>query len=369
VSQADRPAQVALAGVTKRFGAAVAVDNLTLDVADGELLVLVGPSGCGKSTVLRLVAGLADADEGEVWIAGERVDDVDARERDVAMVFQSYALYPHLSVRRNIEFPLRARHVPAADRDRAVAEVAKSLQLEALLDRRPGQLSGGQRQRVALARAMVRHPRVFLMDEPLSNLDAQLRTEMRGELVELRERLAATFVSVTHDQVEAMTMGDRIAVLRAGSLQQVGPPQEVHDRPANVFVAGFIGSPPMNLWQAELATGGASGQLVANTAGGAVPAPALPAGGAGADGHRQVTVGVRPEALRIDPAGTVAATVRVVESLGHEHNVSCRLPSGEHAFVRVAADGAVPRPHEEVRLAVVGTVHLFDATSGERLGG
>jgi multiple sugar transport system ATP-binding protein len=357
---------VALAGVTKRFGSAVAVDNLTIEVADGELLVLVGPSGCGKSTVLRLVAGLADPDEGEVRIAGTVVNDVDARERDVAMVFQSYALYPHLSVRRNIEFPLRARRVPPAERERAVAEVAKSLQLEALLERRPAELSGGQRQRVALARAMVRNPRVFLMDEPLSNLDAQLRTEMRGELVELRERLGATFIYVTHDQVEAMTMGDRIAVLRGGILQQLGPPQEVHDRPANVFVAGFIGSPPMNLWQATLSS--TNGGAVATTAGGPV---ALPAGGELPEGasSRPVVLGARPEDLRIDEAGGLSATVRVVESLGHEHNVVCHLPGGERAVVRIPSHVAVPRPHQEVRLAIAGQVHLFDQASGERLGG
>ena len=361
-----RQVQVALAGVTKRFGSAVAVDNLTIEVADGELLVLVGPSGCGKSTVLRLVAGLADPDEGEVRIAGTVVNDVDARERDVAMVFQSYALYPHLSVRRNIEFPLRARKVASADRDRAVTDVAKSLQLEPLLDRRPAELSGGQRQRVALARAMVRKPRVFLMDEPLSNLDAQLRTEMRGELVELRERLGATFIYVTHDQVEAMTMGDRIAVLRAGALQQLGPPQDVHDRPANIFVAGFIGSPPMNLWKATLANDGAGS--TATTAGGmvALPPDATPAD---AVAGREVVLGVRPEDLRIDTAGSVAATVRVVESLGHEYNVSCRLPGGEHAVVRVPSHGIVPRAHAEVRVAVAGRVHLFDTSSGERLGG
>jgi multiple sugar transport system ATP-binding protein len=362
----DRQVQVALVGVTKRFGSAVAVDNLTLDVLDGELLVLVGPSGCGKSTVLRLVAGLVSPDEGEVRIAGAVVNDVDPRDRDVAMVFQSYALYPHLDVRRNIEFPLRARKVPPAGRDGAVADVARSLQLEALLDRRPAQLSGGQRQRVALARAMVRHPRVFLMDEPLSNLDAQLRTEMRGELVELRERLGATFIYVTHDQVEAMTMGHRIAVLRGGALQQLGPPQEVHDRPANVFVAGFIGSPPMNLWTATLGSEG--GCRLALTEGGPVALPDGSPDAAAAPAGREVVLGVRPEDLRIDPAGKLSATVRVVESLGHEHLVACRLPGGEHAVVRVPPQAGPPRAHEEVRLAVTGRAHLFDPSTGERLG-
>jgi multiple sugar transport system ATP-binding protein len=362
---AERTAQVELESVTKRFSGTVAVDALDLSVAEGELLVLVGPSGCGKSTVLRLVAGLAMPDSGSIRIAGKPVDDVDARDRDVAMVFQSYALYPHLSVRRNIEFPLRARRVPPAERASAVAEVARSLQLEALLDRRPGQLSGGQRQRVALARAMVRSPRVFLMDEPLSNLDAQLRTEMRAELVELRERLDGTFVYVTHDQVEAMTMGDRIAVLRAGVLQQCGPPQEVHDRPANVFVAGFIGSPPMNLWEAELAR--RDGDLLATTAAGSVLLPAGFAPAAGA--NRKVVLGVRPEDCAIDPAGPLRATARVVESLGHEHHVSCRLEGGETASVRLPAGAPLPRLHEEIHLSITGAPHLFDAAGGERIGG
>ena len=360
----DATAQVELVGVTKRFGDVLAVDRLDLQIAPGELLVLVGPSGCGKSTVLRLVAGLATPDEGSVRIAGRPVDDVDPRDRDVAMVFQSYALYPHLSVRRNIEFPLRARRVATGERAHAVAEVSRSLQLETLLDRRPGQLSGGQRQRVALARAMVRSPSVFLMDEPLSNLDAQLRTEMRAELVELHERLAATFVYVTHDQVEAMTMGDRIAVLRAGVLQQVGPPQEVHDEPANVFVAGFIGSPPMNLWTATLAADGDG--LAATTPAGVVTR--WEAGGPAPAG-RQVVVGVRPEDLRVDPDGPLRATGRVVESLGHEHHLSARLEGGEPVAVRLPAGAALPRPHEEIRLAVGGRVHVFDADGGERLRG
>jgi multiple sugar transport system ATP-binding protein len=360
--------QVELAGVTKRFGNAVAVDDLDLAVADGELLVLVGPSGCGKSTVLRLVAGLAKPDEGSVRIAGETVDDVDPRDRDVAMVFQSYALYPHLSVRRNIEFPLRARKIAAPERERLVADVARSLQLEPLLERRPGQLSGGQRQRVALARAMVRSPKVFLLDEPLSNLDAQLRTETRAELVELRERLGATFVYVTHDQVEAMTMGHRIAVLRAGVLQQCGPPQRVHDEPANVFVASFIGSPPMNLWKAQLATDGDGDGLVANTAAGPVALDGALASLPLAAG-RDVTVGVRPEDLRLDPQGSIRAKARVVESLGHEHHLSCRLEGGEIASVRLPAGAALPAPHEDLHLAVVGRVHLFDGASGERIGG
>jgi multiple sugar transport system ATP-binding protein len=248
-----------------------------------------------------------------------------------------------------------------------VGEVARSLQLEAMLDRRPGQLSGGQRQRVALARAMVRSPHVFLMDEPLSNLDAQLRTETRAELVELHARLAATFVYVTHDQVEAMTMGDRIAVLRGGVLQQCGPPQQVHDEPANVFVAGFIGSPPMNLWPASLQRDPEGDGVVAATPAGTV--------GHWHDGQlattpsAEVVVGVRPEDLRLDPAGGLQATVRVVESLGHEHHLAARLTGGEAAAVRLPAGAALPRPHEEIRLSVSGRVHVFEAAGGRRVDG
>ena len=238
--------RVALDQVSKRFDDVAAVDDLTLDVADEEFLVLLGPSGCGKSTALRMIAGLEDPTSGTITIGDRVVNDVEAKDRDIAMVFQSYALYPHMTVRRNIEFPLRSRKVPAAERDQLVQDAAESLDLGELLDRKPAQLSGGQRQRVALARAIVRRPQAFLMDEPLSNLDAKLRVQTRAELVELQRRLAATIVYVTHDQVEAMTMGHRIAVLDHGVLQQVGAPQDVYARPANLFVARFIGSPPMN---------------------------------------------------------------------------------------------------------------------------
>ena len=233
--------------VTKRYGDTVAVDGLTLSVADGELLVLLGPSGCGKTTALRMVAGLEDVDDGTVSIGGTVANDVEPKDRDVAMVFQSYALYPHLSVAKNIEFPLRQRGFDRAERERRVHEAATTLGLDPYLDRKPRQLSGGQRQRVALARAIVREPEAFLMDEPLSNLDAALRVQTRADIVALQERLGTTTLYVTHDQVEAMTMGHRIAVLSGGVLQQVAPPQELYDRPGNVFVAGFLGSPGMNL--------------------------------------------------------------------------------------------------------------------------
>src|SRR5215203_1872642 len=216
--------------VTKRFGDVVAVDDLDLQVEDREFLVLLGPSGCGKSTALRMIAGLEEPTEGTILIGDRRVDGVDPKDRDLSMVFQSYALYPHKSVRQNIEFPLRSRKVPAAERDQLVADVASQLGLTGLLNRKPRQLSGGQRQRVALARAIVRRPAVFLMDEPLSNLDAKMRTQTRADLVELQHRLGTTFVYVTHDQVEAMTMATRVAVLNEGALQQLGPPQDVYDR-------------------------------------------------------------------------------------------------------------------------------------------
>jgi ABC-type sugar transport system ATPase subunit len=264
------------------------------------------------------------------------------------MVFQSYALYPHMTVRRNIEFPLRSRKMPADERRRLVDDAAESLGLTELLDRKPGQLSGGQRQRVALARAIVRRPQAFLMDEPLSNLDAKLRVQTRAELVELQRRLAATVVYVTHDQVEAMTMGHRIAILDRGVLQQVGAPQDVYARPANLFVARFIGSPPMNTM-----TGSVAAALVPN----------------GRDG-REVVVGVRPEELRFAPPGGetpgVDATVSVIESLGHERHVICRLEDGQLAIVRQTAHEAAPREGEAVRL-VADAVHRFDPQTGERV--
>jgi multiple sugar transport system ATP-binding protein len=238
--------------VTKRFGDVVAVDDLTLEIADREFLVLLGPSGCGKSTALRMIAGLEDATSGTIRIGDTVVNDIEPRDRDIAMVFQSYALYPHMTVARNIEFPLKSRHVEKSERDSLVKDAAESLGLSALLDRKPAELSGGQRQRVALARAIVRRPAAFLMDEPLSNLDAKLRVQTRAELVELQRELAATIVYVTHDQVEAMTMGHRIAILNDGRLQQVAPPQEVYLAPANLFVARFIGNPPMNTVEASV---------------------------------------------------------------------------------------------------------------------
>jgi ABC-type sugar transport system ATPase subunit len=351
--------------VSKRFGNVVAVDDLTLQVLDGELLVLLGPSGCGKSTVLRMVAGLDEPDEGLVMIGEDTVNDVEPRDRDVAMVFQSYALYPHLTVARNLEFPLRQRGVDRAEREKAVAEVAELLQLTPLLERKPAQLSGGQRQRVALGRAIVRRPAAFLMDEPLSNLDAALRAETRGEIVALQKRLGTTTMYVTHDQVEAMTMGDRIAVISAGVLQQVTTPKDLYALPANVFVAGFLGNPPMNLMPATVTTGTA-GSTVLRLAGGEVPLPPaynpsrLPT---------TVTAGVRPEALALDPQGSLSAAMTVAEVLGAEVHVIARLPDGTRLIVRQDAKHALPNRDESIRIALTepGSVLLFDADSGKRL--
>src|SRR5215207_6330316 len=292
--------RVAIRGVSKRFADVTAVDDFTLEVADEEFLVLLGPSGCGKSTALRMIAGLEEPTEGTIEIGEREVNDVEAKDRDVAMVFQSYALYPHMTVRKNIEFPLKTRRVPANERSRLVKEAAGILGLENLLDRKPAQLSGGQRQRVALARAIVRRPQAFLMDEPLSNLDAKLRVQTRAELVELQRRLAATVVYVTHDQVEAMTMGHRIAVLDHGVLQQVGAPQDVYAKPANLFVARFIGSPPMNTVSGRIDR--VDGALVAQLPGGGLPVPAELARAIEASGVDEVVIGMRPEALRFTDA-------------------------------------------------------------------
>jgi multiple sugar transport system ATP-binding protein len=359
---------VALDHVTKVFDDTVAVDDLTLDVADEEFLVLLGPSGCGKSTALRMVAGLEAPTAGTIRIADRPVTHVEAKDRDVAMVFQSYALYPHMTVRRNIEFPLRSRKVGAAERGGLVADAAESLGLADLLERKPAQLSGGQRQRVALARAIVRRPQVFLMDEPLSNLDAKLRVQTRAELVELQRRLAATIVYVTHDQVEAMTMGHRIAILEGGVLQQVGPPQAVYAQPANLFVARFIGSPPMNTVAGTVSSTAGDG-LAIELPGGRVPVPPSLAPAVRALRSADVVVGARPEDLRLAASGEgLQAAVAAVESLGHERHVACRLADGQLVIVRQAVQDAAPQPDDSVRIvASADAVHLFEP-SGPRIG-
>jgi multiple sugar transport system ATP-binding protein len=368
-------ANVTFDAVTKRYGDVTAVEDLHLQVADGEFMVLLGPSGCGKSTALRMIAGLEEISGGELSIGDRVVNQVVPSKRDVAMVFQSYALYPHMSVRKNIESPLvtkatrvddtgdtaEVRKLTGAERKARIDEAARMLDLERYLDRKPGALSGGQRQRVALARAVVSRPAVFLMDEPLSNLDAKLRTQTRAELVDLHERLGTTFVYVTHDQVEAMTMADRIAIMSEGRLQQVGTPREVYEEPANLFVAGFIGTPSMNTGLAVVDGG------TARIGDSAVPV-------ADAGGRTSAIVGVRPEDLRLDPAGTVVATVRHVEWLGHEALVRVELaggPSGPVTWIaRQGSETMPPTPGDQVRLAVAaGRTHLFDAELGTRLLG
>jgi multiple sugar transport system ATP-binding protein len=316
-------AEIVLEHLTKRYPNGVeAVKDLSLEIPDEKLLVLVGPSGCGKTTALRMIAGLEDISSGDLYIGGKRMNDVMERDRDIAMVFQNYALYPHMSVAQNIGFTLKLSRRPRQEIRQRVRETAELLGLEELLDRRPKQLSGGQRQRVAMGRAIIRQPQAFLMDEPLSNLDAQLRVQMRGEIEALQKRLGVTTVYVTHDQVEAMTMGDQIAVLRDGVLQQVGHPTDVYDKPANLFVAGFIGSPPMNLAQATIA--GRDGELVAQLGETAIPLPGEVVEEQGLEKWRDKTVilGVRPEDLHQSGDGEpgsnakLPATIDRIEALG-----------------------------------------------------
>jgi multiple sugar transport system ATP-binding protein len=326
-------ARVQLNGITKVFrGGTVAVDDLTLDVADGEFVVLVGPSGCGKSTVLRIVAGLEEATAGTVSIDGRVVDDLAPRDRDIAMVFQNYALYPHMTVEENLSFSLRIARVPKAEMRERVADAAHVLSLEQLVGRKPAALSGGQRQRVAMGRAIVRQPRVFLMDEPLSNLDAKLRVAMRGELTRLHRRYGVTTLYVTHDQIEAMTLGDRIAVLDHGRLQQVGTPQELYDSPRNVFVAGFIGSPAMNLAPGQLVDEPDGVVLAAGDERWPLPPEVLatrPDLRAYVGGP--VVFGLRPHTLgepQADDRPRLRVRAVAVESLGSERNVLFVPPFG-----------------------------------------
>jgi multiple sugar transport system ATP-binding protein len=362
-------AQVSFEGVTKRFGDSVAVDGLTLDIPDGELLVLLGSSGCGKTTALRLVAGLEEVSEGTISIGGRVVNEVDPKDRDVAMVFQSYALYPHLSVERNIDFPLRQRGMDKEERSAKVKEAAVTLGLDTLLDRKPSQLSGGQRQRVALARAIVRDPQVFLMDEPLSNLDAALRVQTRADIVALQARLSTTTLYVTHDQVEAMTMGDRIAVMSLGVLQQVAPPEELYALPANTFVAGFLGSPGMNLLPGKVVRG-PDDDVEVEVSGGSLPLPPLLR--AAGVGTGEVVLGLRPESLRLDPSGPLRADVTIVELLGAETHIICTTPDGSRLIVRQPPQAAKPAPGDQVRISAdpdPASLHLFDAISTKRLVG
>jgi ABC-type sugar transport system ATPase subunit len=352
-------AEIALQGVGKAYPgkqAQTILQGVDFTIGDGEFVVLVGPSGCGKSTLLRMIAGLEDISAGEIRIDGERVNETPPARRGLSMVFQSYALYAHMTVFENIAFGLRLARVPKAEIAAAVQSVAKMLQIEHLLQRRPPQLSGGQRQRVAIGRAIVRKPRAFLFDEPLSNLDAALRADMRVEIARLHQQLGATMVYVTHDQVEAMTLADRIVVLGPAGVQQIGAPMHLYDRPANVFVAGFIGSPRMNMLAGAL---DAAGQLVVGGLALAWRAPAgAPAG--------EVTVGVRPEHLAADTAGPIEGKVLLVERLGAESYVHLAV-AGLAQPLMVVVKGEPPHAGAAWRVSPVdGRLHVFDRT-GRRI--
>ena len=375
-------ASLTLRGVSKRFGSVTAVADLDLEIAHREFVVVVGPSGCGKSTLLRVIAGLEELTTGEIFVGGEPVHRTPPARRGIAMVFQSYALYPHKTVARNMGFALRMAKVPKPEIDRRVSEAARILRIEELLDRKPRQLSGGQRQRVAIGRAIVREPKVFLFDEPLSNLDAALRVDMRVELARLHGAIDATMVYVTHDQTEAMTMADRIVVLREGRIEQIGPPLTVYHRPANVFVARFIGSPRMNLLPGTVRAA-AGGAVEVEVAGGGfrltVPAP-----GGGVSTDDPVTLGVRPEDLSVGagpPGGaTIDLDVYVIEPLGGETILYGHLggPAGDARTLVVKTPGdARVRSRERVPVHVrPEACHLFDRNgvaigrpTGEDLGG
>ena len=340
---------------------APAVDGLDLHVGDGEFVVLVGPSGSGKTTALRMLAGLEEVAAGAVMIDGRDVTDDPPKERDVAMVFQNYALYPYLTVAANIGFPLKIARVKKAERDRRVNEAAEMLGLTEYLERKPGQLSGGQRQRVAMGRAIVRAASVFLMDEPLSNLDAKLRVQMRADIAALQARLGVTTVYVTHDQAEAMTLGNRVAVMNHGRLQQCDAPRVLYEQPVNTFVAGFIGSPAMNLLTVPV---GSNGTL---TLGGtAIPIPAAARNG----GFGTLVVGVRPEALELAPEG-IPARVEVVEEVGADAWVFCAAEIAGEETKLVARAGAKAAPERGARVSlrpVAGEAHVFDPVAGTRLG-
>jgi multiple sugar transport system ATP-binding protein len=384
-------ASITLKSVRKVFGdSTVAVNDVSLEIDSGEFVVFVGPSGCGKSTLLRMIAGLEAISQGQISIGGRVINKVPARDRDVAMVFQNYALYPHMSVRENIGFALEQRGMPRAEIDQRVSEVARILDLSALMNRRPKQLSGGQRQRVAMGRAIVRHPQAFLLDEPLSNLDAKLRVQMRAELGRLHSRLGVTTIHVTHDQIEAMTLGHRVAVFSRGTLQQYAPPDTIYHEPVNVFVAGFVGSPAMNFLQGALNDGGSTisvGKCKIPVSGRAALS------NSGADD--QVLVGIRPEHLRWRPAGAadasvIPATVELVERLEPESYVvvapvdpavvvrsadeyvrndgeaepDLAQADARVITLRVAADN-IPKRGDLVDIMMApDRIHLFDAVTG-----
>jgi multiple sugar transport system ATP-binding protein len=361
-------AGVVFKDVAKRYGNVSIIEGLNLEIRDHEFMVLVGPSGCGKSTALRMIAGLEEISGGTISIGERAVNELPPKDRDVSMVFQNYALYPHMTVRENLEFGLKIRKTPKPEMDRLVDEAAEILGIKHLLDRKPKQLSGGQRQRVALGRAITRKPAVFLFDEPLSNLDAKLRVQMRSEIKKLQHRLQVTSVYVTHDQIEAMTMGHRIAVMKEGKLQQLGTPLEVYERPENVFVAQFIGTPPINMLSATLEADGAS--LAGE--GFRLPVPqALRAVTAG-KGGRKMKVGIRPDNLLPHGApvrgesAQVQARVELVEPLGNELIVHGRL--GDSSLVFRLPPQHTPEPGATLPVSVeLEALHLFDAETERRL--
>jgi multiple sugar transport system ATP-binding protein len=360
-------AGVTFRDVSKRYGDVSVIEDLELDIRDHEFMVLVGPSGCGKSTALRMIAGLEEISDGTISIGDRVVNELPPKDRDIAMVFQSYALYPHMTVRENLEFGLKIKKTPRAEIDRLVNDAATILGITHLLERKPKELSGGQRQRVAVGRAIVRQPAVFLFDEPLSNLDAKLRVQMRAEITKLQQRLQTTCVYVTHDQIEAMTMGHRIAVMNGGKIQQIGTPLDVYDHPQNLFVANFIGTPPMNFVKATI-----SGEkLVAGTF--ELPIPEkLRATGAANQG-KKIILGIRPENITDSSANVhgetavVATEVEMVEPLGHEVIIHGR--TGEDLLVGSLGSHQLPKVGERIDLVVgLDSIHLFDAATEQRLG-
>lgn len=345
-------AGIELRGVSKRWGSFTGVDNFNLSIADREFLVLLGPSGCGKTTTMRMIAGLEDATDGDILIGGKRVNDLDPKDRDIAMVFQSYALYPNMNVYENIRFPLKVRRVPEAEHDARVRRASAMVELDDFLHRRPSELSGGQRQRVALARAIVREPAVFLMDEPLSNLDAKLRVSTRAQIKNLSHELKVTTIYVTHDQIEAMTLADRVVVMRKGLIQQVGTPTEIYDRPANTFVAGFIGNPAMNLMSGNISGGVFEGENVR------IPGLSAPDG--------PVTLGFRAEDASVAAQGQITAPVYTMELLGDSTMVTVRA-GGALVAVKASKDYRA-EIGEGVSITVPATAcHLFDFKTGDRL--
>ena len=364
-------ASVTYRNVVKRFGDVTVIKDLSMEVADKEFVVFVGPSGCGKSTSLRMLAGLEEISEGEILIGDRVVNDVPPKDRDIAMVFQSYALYPHMSVYDNMAFGLKLRKTPKAEIDKRVKEAAGILGLDGLLDRKPKALSGGQRQRVAVGRAIVREPSVFLMDEPLSNLDAKLRVSARAEISKLHKRLGTTFIYVTHDQVEAMTMGDRIAVLNEGDLMQIDSPRNLYEVPNNIFVAGFIGSPSMNFFEATLVN--EEGNLFVDVGDFRLPVPASKASAYGDYIGQKVIFGIRPENIHAPEfappninAAPLVANTDVVELLGHELHVY--LNSGTHDFVAVIDVRSQPSVGTKIDLvANMDTMHLFDKSTEQAI--